>query len=176
MEITLNDANIFVSDDDAKLCFNTREVPETVSAFIIGKTSINCEERIVLELKNLTHLITVSCDEDLKKLVPWGSNANYSLYFESTRERMVIVHAHSGVNRFFFIDQAGVSACLQNIIRTIDASDVWVLLECIVGTYDKCYLEGSKHGNALIKKAFINNKLKKKKDPDTDTYKVYIER
>lgn len=185
MKLKLNQFDNWISTDPAEINFGAMkyfdqvimpEPPEDVKVVrILDSGTPN--RTIPLECLNYIKTIKGSIREETSRYTT--EHQQFHLYentmFRRKARKVVICSVNGSGNHWFSIDSLDKDNSLLLTSDTMSENVMWDLLD----TMTRAYLVGKSHGineqDRYLKEAFVDGRLKKRKNRGQNTYKITVE-
>ena len=177
------------SDDPAEIHFSRQtqpfqsddqlltDPPERITA-VQNQCSLFKPPTVKIPLDELEFLVACECHARGGN-IKWNSNTKCAAYQWNRphgKPKLVIFQVNGIGNHWILMDQLEILTSFQAIVKNVEPIVVWDLISSWFSTYSRGRDHGITKAAEEHRTAFVEGRLKKRKNRDRDSYKVWIER
>lgn len=173
--------------DDAQICFSrtngliqrepSNDPPTSITAYHVGSCCVHPPTKDI-PLDQLELIVATNC-EARGGSTKWNSNTRAGVYRwnrSPTRPGLVLWQVNGTGNHFIFLDQLEM---FTSFMRIVDSGVHQIVLWDLICSWFKMYQDASRDASGATedryRQAFVDGRLKKRKNRGQATYKVWIE-
>lgn len=172
----------WVSTDGSNLILRGNVEPTEVIADLIGHSGLVNGPTRRLQLAQFAHLRSLpgGSRPTGRPGVNWtNAHQTFAVYSydngDWSKPEIVFSQYHGGGAFFAIVDQLDFHKTFSPLVETLPDHAIYDLIQAMIGSYNKGKNDGANVTEKRLCEAFVEGRLKKRKQPGLNVYKVHVE-